>query len=344
MESDKRLSIIYHFPCFDGAFAAINTFLYYSNFARTKYIIQFIPIQNTTSKIEALKNANKVILLDLSLSEEEYDYLMEHQDISVIMIDHHISGINLYKKSEEKLSKRSKKIKAILNEKNNESACGLSFRYYKTKAEKKDNKDTVDSIYSNNYYEINKYVEDGDTGAFMLKNINEFRSGVIKQYHPIESICDFSKPNYINKINNLLDLNLKFTIRTGEKSCRQFHQKAKSCLLRNKVYLIQLQDDIKFLCIILENKQYRNILCPFLGKISLKYGFLPIGGCVYHFERDLYKMSLRTSTKGAYDVSKICSKFGGGGHADAASFTMTFPEIKKIIVREISIENEINKL
>ena len=55
-------------------------------------------------------------------------------------------------------------------------------------------------------------------------------------------------------------------------------------------------------------------------------------------------MSLRTSTKGAYDVSKICSKFGGGGHADAASFTMTFPEIKKIIVREISIENEINKL
>ena len=90
MESDKRLSIIYHFPCFDFAFSAINTFLYYSNFARTKYIIQFIPIQNTTSKIEALKNANKVILLDLSLSEEEYDYLMEHQDISVIMIDHHI--------------------------------------------------------------------------------------------------------------------------------------------------------------------------------------------------------------------------------------------------------------
>ena len=90
MESDKRLSIIYHFPCFDGAFAAINTFLYYSHFAKTKYIIQFIPIQNTTSKIEYLKNTNKVMVLDLSLSEEEYYYLMEHQDISVIMIAHHI--------------------------------------------------------------------------------------------------------------------------------------------------------------------------------------------------------------------------------------------------------------
>lgn len=344
MESNKRLSIIYHFPCFDGAFAAINSYLYYSKFAKTKYNIQFVPIQNNTSKIKAFENADKVILLDLSLLEDEYDYLMEHQNISVLMIDHHISGINLYKKNEEKINKRSKKIKTVLNELNIKSACGLSFRYFKAKAEKKDNKENVDSVYSDNYNEINKYVEDGDTGAFLLKNINEFRSGLIKQYHPIESVCDFSKPNYIHKINNLLDLNLKFTIRTGEKSCRQFHQKAKSSLLRNKVYLIQLPNEIKFLCIISENKQFRNILCPFLGKISLKYGFFPIGGCVYHFERDLYKMSLRTSTKGAYDVSKLCSQLGGGGHADAASFTMTFPEIKKMIVREMSIENEINKL
>lgn len=343
MESiQKKLEIIYHFPCYDGAFAAINTYLYYKNFSKTQYDITFKPIKNFVSKKEFLIGFDKIIILDLNLSEDEYDALMENQDISVLMIDHHISGIKLHQSIyESKLKARKKPIKTIFDDKNYQSACGLSFNYFKKKASFHYKSYFVEPVYSNKYLKIIKYVEDGDTGSNSLKNIYQFKSGLSRQYHPIESVTDFSGANGLQKINNLLDLNLTFTIRTGEKSFRMFRSKANSLMLRSKVYVLQLTEEWKFLAIISEEKKYRNYICPILGKISKKCGYLPTGAMIYHEDKELFKVSFRTSEKNACDVSEIASKFGGGGHADAAGFTKTLPEIKQYIVKEINVYNDI---
>lgn len=341
--ANKTLSIIYHFPCFDGAYGAINTFLYYTNFSKTKYNIKFVPMKNSVSKLASFEGTDKIVVLDVSLIEEDYKYLMEHQDIKVLIIDHHNTGIKDYKKFYDTLLKnRKNKIKVVFDEKDQQSACGLSFRYYKNKASHHFRSYIVEPVYSSNYEKIIKYVEDSDIGAHYLKNSLFFSSGMGKQFHPRNQVLDFSQSNFYSRIKNLQNVNLKFTLKTGDTAYRQFASNAKKELLNNKIYVMQLADDIQFLTIITEHKQYRNLTSPFLGRVSKKNGYLPCGGCIYSFENGLYKVSLRTGEKNACDVSEICSKFGGGGHIDAASFTMTMEEIQKRLIKEIDITTDIN--
>ena len=133
--TNKTLSIIYHFPCFDGAYGAINTYLYYTNFSKTKYTIKFVPMKNSISKLFAFEKTDKIVVLDVSLIEEDYKYLMEHQNIKVLLIDHHNTGIKDYKSLyESMLKKRTNPIKVVFDERDEQSACGLSFRYFKNKA------------------------------------------------------------------------------------------------------------------------------------------------------------------------------------------------------------------
>ena len=341
--TNKTLSIIYHFPCFDGAYGAINTYLYYTNFSKTKYTIKFVPMKNSISKLFAFEKTDKIVVLDVSLIEEDYKYLMEHQNIKVLLIDHHNTGIKDYKSLyESMLKKRTNPIKVVFDERDEQAACGLSFRYFKNKASHNFKSFIVEPVFNSNYEKIIKYVEDCDIGAHSLKNSLFFSSGMGKQFHPRNKVLDFSESNFYSRIKNLQNVNLKYTLKTGDTAYRQFASNAKKELLNNKIYVMQLTEDIKFLTVITEHKQYRNLASPFLGRVSKKNGYLPCGGCIYSFENGLYKVSLRTGTKNSVDVSEICSKFGGGGHIDAASFTMTMEEIKKHIVKEVDITTDIN--
>lgn len=58
----------------------------------------------------------------------------------------------------------------------------------------------------------------------------------------------------------------------------------------------------------------------------------------YEIESDMYKISMRSKTK--VDVSKICSKFGGGGHIRASGCTLVgeFKELFKKLLDETKLE------
>lgn len=51
-----------------------------------------------------------------------------------------------------------------------------------------------------------------------------------------------------------------------------------------------------------------------------EHGF---GACYFEVEKDRWQYSLRS--RGDFDVSEIAKKFGGGGHKNAAGFTVDFP-------------------
>ena len=132
MEKNRPvLMIMYHFPCFDGAYAAINAYMYYMNFSRTYYHINLVPIKNVSSKIwhfESIK-PKKIVILDLNLSQEEIDYFKHkaNSKVSLIIFDHHKTGIHLFNQHKNELLSNNKKIKSIFSENNSKSACGLSF-------------------------------------------------------------------------------------------------------------------------------------------------------------------------------------------------------------------------
>ena len=342
----KELCIIYHCPCYDGAYGAINAYLYYKNFTNDKYKITFLPLKNTFpiySKLE--KKYNKIISLDLGLRDDDIKFLTDenNNNTSIIIFDHHCSWSEKYNKEYFPKIKDRKKLTICYDEQNKKSACGLSFDYFKNKALSKKNldKNKVEEIYSDNLKLINLYVEDSDTGNCNMKNNEEFKSA-LSQSHSIH-LTDLTFKT-LQRINDFINITPSYLIKIGYKCITKIKKQSRNVLKENKIYIVELQKCYKFLMCITEKKYVRNFACPLLGKISQKKGFLPVGAFVFTFEREnkLYKFSMR-SADDSFDVSKIASIYGGGGHKHAAAFTMNYDEIKKFIVGTINIYDDIDK-
>lgn len=336
----KKLSLIYHYPCYDGCFAAINIFLFYQNFKKDKYEITFNPIRTAFNKIKAMTGYDKVIMADVGIEDSEIDFICSNKNFKLTIFEHHESTIKKYKVFSEDLAKNDRKIKVFFDEKNHQSACGLTFRYYRTKSLQID-KELADKVYNDNYYKINIYVEESDTGSEMLDKVNEFKNGLCRQVYPMYSLCDFSTGNINKKLSRFLDLDFTFTCRTGEKAYRAFKTKSVNELLHRQIYLFDLKNGIKFFGLFTKNKQYRNHGCIILAKISKNHGNSPIGAFCYLVAKDTYKISMRCSEPKTTNLSEIAVAFGGGGHSGAASFVKTNEEINKLIVKKVNIYQEI---
>ena len=343
VKNRKEVCIIYHFPCYDGTYGAINAYLYYKNFTNDKYNITFKPLRNIFPIFSIIdKNYDKIISLDLALKDEDMNFLTDkkNDNISIVLFDHHFSWYERYTKDYIPKIIGRKKLKIFFDEKSKKSACGLSFDYFKEKAlSKKDiNKELVSKIFNDNYKIINDYIEDSDTGNFSLKFIHEFKSGLSNDY-PLH-LTDFtSQPKNIKKF---IEICPSYLTKIGEKSLSKLKRQAKSILKQNNIYVVELKGGYKFLMCITEKKYVRNYACPLLGKISKKRGYLPVGAFVYEYVNNLYKFSMRASDD-TCDVSKIANVYGGGGHKAAAAFTMDYDGIDNLILKTINIKKDIDR-
>lgn len=344
MESKKELCIIYHFPCYDGVYGAINAYLYYKNFCNDKYNITFKPLRNIYPIFSVVdKNYNKIITLDLCLKDEDMTFLTDNKNeqTSIIMFDHHISWFEKYNKEYKEKIKDRKKFKLIYNEHNEKSACGLSFEYFKNKAlsKKEINPQKVEEIFNSNLKLINDYVEDSDTGRFTMKSIHEFKSALSEKFS-LQYTDLTIQPN--KRMNNFMEITPSYLVKIGEKSLKKIIKQVKKVLKENWIYVVELKGGFKFLMCITEKKYVRNYACPLLGAISKKKGFLPVGAFVYKYEKGLYKFSMRASGD-TCDVSEIAKVYGGGGHKGAAAFILNYDGINKLILRTIKISKDIDK-
>ena len=340
----KDICIIYHYPCYDGFYGAINAYLYYKNFTNNKYDITFLPLRNLFPIFSQLtKHFDKIISLDLGMKEHDIDFMTDKNNYttSITLFDHHKSWNEQYKKEYEPLLKNRKKLHIIYDEKNGKSACGLSFNYYKNKALKKKDIDIkkVEEIFNKELENLNLYVEDSDTGKFSFKFIHEFKSALSAEY-PMKLTDLTRNPDKI--MNKFMSINVSFMIKVGDKYLKKTKKKSKNILLKNWIYIVELKGGYKFLMCITEEKYVRNFACPFLGKISKKHGFLPIGAFVYSYGKNIYKFSMRAGDD-SVDVSKVAQQYGGGGHKGAAAFVLDYDGIDKLIVKTINIKKDIEK-
>ena len=287
MESEiipkKNICIIYHYPCYDGLYGAINAYLYYKNFTNNKYNITFLPLRNIFPIFSQLtKKFDKIVTLDLGMKGNDIDFLTDknNSDVSVTIFDHHESWYEQYKKEYEPILLKREKFHIIFDGQNQKSACGLSFDYYKNKALKKENidKNKVEEIFNAELEKINLYVQDSDTGKFSLKFIHEFKSGLSEEYSL--KYTDLSINPY-KTMNDFLNINVSFMIKVGDKYLKKTKKKCKNILLKNWIYIVELKGGYKFLMCIVKEKYVRNYACPFLARISKKKGLLPVGAFVY---------------------------------------------------------------
>ena len=344
IKKNKKIAIIYHNHCYDGAYAAINAFLYYKHFTNDKYnLIDFIPLMNIYPLfIKVNMVYDKIVCLDLGIRDEDINFLNDkkNEETSIVLFDHHSYWSEKYNKEYKEKLKDRKKLKIFYDDKNTRSACGMTFDYYKKKAiSKKDiDKNLVEEIFNSNLKRINDYIEDSDTGHFKIKDIHEFKSALASKIQ-LYLTTDFSQETD-QRINIFLNLNLSYLIKIGKKCLNKIKYQTKKILKKNWIYIVELKGGYKFLMCISEEKYVRNYACPLLAKISKKKGYLPVGAFVFSYTDILYKFSMRTYDD-LYDVSKLAQIYGGGGHKGAAAFEMDYDGIDSLIVDTIDIYKDI---
>lgn len=294
----KHLLIIYHHPCFDGAFGAVNVYQFYTQLSPKKYSISFLPLKAGKWVYNGdLDKYDKIIIVDVDISAIGFDLLLKKEKNDILIFDHHLTSITNFNKDIMPLFTTGgyntsiyphKKIKSIFDEANKQSGCGLTFRYYKDKAQRKNcNKELSAKVFNANWELINQYVEDSDTGQDALKDSEEFKSGLCSEFHQKYYQFDFTNSTNVKYlIYKILSVNVKFTISSGEKSLRIYKKKARSDLLRERTFVYKLEHSKEqswmFLIQITQHKQYRNCNGPLLANISLMNGFSPIGGYLYY--------------------------------------------------------------
>jgi oligoribonuclease NrnB/cAMP/cGMP phosphodiesterase (DHH superfamily) len=157
----KNIAIIYHFPCYDGGYSAMNAYLYYQYLYSEKNTIHFFP-SNSNNRLNEVKfeKYELVYILDKGLNEEDLIHIAEilknTENIKIVLIDHHYSSIKLFDSLYEKLNfKNFPNFEIIFNDKNEKSACGLTFEYFKNKALKKFTQTQFQEVFTDNYKLVN---------------------------------------------------------------------------------------------------------------------------------------------------------------------------------------------
>jgi hypothetical protein len=180
---NKNIAVIYHYPCYDGAFSCVNLYLYYTNFSNKTNLLYFYP-SNSHNRISEVVNTenkikfSKVYILDKGLNDEDYQQILEwSSSLKFIIIDHHTSSIDLYGEKYAENYKNNKNIKIIFEDKGERAASGLTFDYFYFKSAKID-KNHADLIFNPKWKKLIEYIEDSDIGTYKLQYTHEFKSGL----------------------------------------------------------------------------------------------------------------------------------------------------------------------
>ncbi|CAJ1952251.1 unnamed protein product [Sphenostylis stenocarpa] len=316
-------AILYHYPCPDGAFAALAAHLYFK--ATSLFTPLFFP--NTVY--------NPLSAEDLPLNEISDLYLLDFvgpdgfvQEIStkvprVIVLDHHRSAL-------ERLGNEAsvgENVVKVIDMKR--SGATIAFDYFKDKLLSPD----VEVKHPSVLHEFDRarqlflYIEDGDLWRWRLQNSKDFSSG-LKDLN-----IEFDARKNPSLFDQLLSLDLNTIISRGMLSIS-----IKQKLIDNglsKSYEIALGNGAFGYCLAVNADATLSLLRSELGHQlatkSQKMKLRGIGAVVYEvpeLENDQrLKISLRSVEN--EDTIPISQEFGGGGHRNASSFMLTADEFEE---------------
>ncbi|KAL1357018.1 hypothetical protein HN51_009021 [Arachis hypogaea] len=314
-------AILYHYPCPDGAFAALAAHLY---FKATCLPSLFFP--NTVYR--------PLTPHDLPLTQISHLYLLDFvgpphflQDISakvqrVIVLDHHKTALEML--GSENLG--AKNVDKVIDMER--SGATIALDYFK---EKLMNHDAVKHQYVLDEFErvrqLFRYIEDGDLWRWKLHNSKAFSSG-LKDLN-----IEFDVRKNPSMFDQLLSLDLDCVISQGMKSLSHKQKLMDDCI--SKSYEIALGNGAFGCCLAVDAdttlSELRSELGHQLAMKSQKMKLRGIGAIVYkvpELENDhKFKISLRSVEN--EDTTPISQEFGGGGHRNASSFMLSCEEFEQ---------------
>ncbi|KAL3642265.1 hypothetical protein CASFOL_013080 [Castilleja foliolosa] len=327
MAALKKSAVIYHYPCPDGAFAALAAHLYFSHTPAAAAAPPPLFFPNTVySPLRAenlpLEEIDIVYLLDF-VGPPGFVHNLSLEVGKVVVLDHHKTAIETLGSG---MSTSGNVTKVIDMER---SGATIAFDYFKDKLCGGDTNGSKDDDAIGEFRRMRRlfeYIEDGDLWRWRLPNSKAFSSGLK------DSNIEFNVKSNPSLFQQLLSLDLDSLISQGMSSLA--HKQRKIDEVLEQSYKITLGGGAFGHCLAVNADsipELRSELGHQLANKSLKTNLRGIGAVVYRvpeLENDqLLKISLRSISD--EDTTPISQEYGGGGHRNASSFMLHTTEFQK---------------
>ncbi|KAL8457168.1 hypothetical protein ACS0TY_035131 [Phlomoides rotata] len=325
MAAVKKSAVLYHYPCPDGAFAALAAHLYFTHSpAATAPPPLFFP--NTVySPLRAE---------DLPLNEIDNVYLVDFvgppgfiQQLSpkverVVILDHHKTALEMLSSGVSVSGNVTKVIDM------DRSGATIAYDYFKERLLGGDDNGSKNVALAElqRVRRLFEYIEDVDLWRWRLPNSKAFSSG-LKDLN-----LEFDVTSNPTLFQQLLSLDLDSVISQGMSSLAHKQRIIDEALEQS--YEIALGGGSFGHCLAVNAdslQELRSELGHQLACKSLKMNLRGIGAVVYRvpeLENDsMLKISLRSVND--EDTTPISQEYGGGGHRSASSFMLNNAEFQR---------------
>ncbi|XP_051123112.1 uncharacterized protein LOC127246001 [Andrographis paniculata] len=318
----KRAAVLYHYPCPDGAFAALAAHLFFSRSS----IHQPLFFPNTVySPVRPedlpFNEIGDVYLLDFVGPPGFLQQLSPRVD-RIVVLDHHKTALEMLG-SGNSISGNVTKVIDI-----DRSGATIAYDYFRDKLLGGDTSTGKDAAIGEfeKVRRLYEYIEDADLWKWRLSNSKAFSSG-LKDLN-----LEFDVTSNPLLFQQLLSLDLDSVIRQGISSLEHKERIVDEVLQQS--YEIALGDGAFGHCLAVNADSVHELRSDIGNQLaikSIKTSLRGIGAVVYKIPElqndQLLKVSLRST--GDEDTTPISQKYGGGGHKNASSFIINSDEFHR---------------
>ncbi|XP_008681586.1 uncharacterized protein [Zea mays] len=330
--AQKVSAVLYHYPCPDGAFAALAAHLYFSGAAHPVRFFPntvYDPIRSDSLPLEEIKDVYLLDFVgppgfveDIAPKVERITILDHHKTAFESLCVNATLGQNVTKVIDMQRSGatiafdffRNKLLTEVSTSRGNESGKDVAKVKYVP-----DNKaETVHKLF--------KFIEDGDLWRWKIPNSKAFSSG-------LKDLDIEFNVNANNKLfDQLLELDPEHVISHGQATLLEKQRLIDDCL--EKSYEISLGCGQFGSCLAVDADAISNLRSELGNQLASKsrdFNLRGIGAVVYKVPElnndQILKVSLRSLEQ--EDTTCISQEYGGGGHRNASSFILSVTEFDR---------------
>ncbi|KAF3438170.1 hypothetical protein FNV43_RR20926 [Rhamnella rubrinervis] len=300
----KKTAVLYHYPCPDGAFAALAAHLFFSSASLPALFFPNTVYNPFTTQQLPLAEISDVYLLDF-VGPCGFVQEISSKVSRVVVLDHHKTAVERLCGENCSVGENVMRVIDVTR-----SGATIAFDYFKERVGCEVALGQFDRV-----RRLFEYIEDGDLWRWSLPNSKAFNSG-------------------------LKDLNIEFDVGLNPNLFEQSRhdeliqkQKLIDDVL-SQSYEIALGGGAFGHCLAVNAdsiSELRSELGQQLATKSRNLKLRAIGAVVYRvpeLENDqLLKISLRSVD--SEDTTPVSEEFGGGGHRNASSFMLSSVEFKQ---------------
>ena len=307
----KKVTCLYHKNCLDGFMSMVVA---KTAVEKCGELFEYFPMAYGDEVPQSALECDRMYVLDFSLDP---DFLKREDLPEIVILDHHLSAVEKYGMEGDHML--TPKTRVLLNQ--SKSGCVLTWE---------------DFYGSNSFNELCLVVQDRDLWNFEMEETKAINAYLWSLDFDVYKWQDIFEPSSLS-MNSQAYIN------------HDIYEKGMIILYQQNAYvrqhLTESGDGLPICEYIKESFGHKvsfvnaSVLQSDIGNAMLDKDSSTGIALVYYFKSDMSaKVSLRSRKSETIDVSKVAGLFGGGGHKNAAGFTLTPYMAKKLLTERNPVQ------